>query len=154
MTYINPTQTSFLILSSCCWRPFSSAVCVHTLHPPLGVSVELIDRCPLYLMNNSDAISRLFIMDISVTLVQLIWVLAKCFRREMMVWSVLQRLTPTQLNGYVIRCNQRERRTSRSHQHLHIAVLCELERIHCTVLIHLACVCVHRHVGPNFSHKR
>lgn len=35
-------------------------------------------------------------MGISVTLVQLIWVLAKCFRREMMVWSVLGRLTPTQ----------------------------------------------------------
>lgn len=39
-------------------------------------------------------------------------------------------------SGYVIRCNQMERRTSRSHQHLHIALLPELEQIHCAVLIH------------------
>lgn len=39
-------------------------------------------------------------------------------------------------SGYVIRCNQRERRTSRSHQHLHIALLLQLEQIRSAVLIH------------------
>lgn len=45
-------------------------------------------------------------------------------------------------DGYAIRCNQRERRTSRSHQHLHIAVHWELEQIHCSVSIHHMYVCV------------
>lgn len=61
-------------------------------------------------------------------------------------------------DGYAIRCNQRERRTSRSHQHLHIAVLRELERIHCTVSIHpmFVCVCVSVCVraGPKFPPQK
>lgn len=54
-------------------------------------------------------------------------------------------------DGYAIRCNQRERRTSRSHQHLHISAHCELEQIHLTVDAWHVCVCVW--VGPHFSHN-
>lgn len=53
-------------------------------------------------------------------------------------------------SGYVIRCNQRERRTSRSHQHLHIAPLPELEQIRCAVLIHRDSVRAHKHAGAIF----
>lgn len=51
-------------------------------------------------------------------------------------------------SGYVIRCNQRERRTSRSHQHLHIALLLELEQIHRALLIH------HFSAVRVYGHKR
>lgn len=57
-------------------------------------------------------------------------------------------------SGYVIRCNQREKRTSRSHQHLHIALLLELEQIRCAVLIHHVSVCAQACWHHFFGHKR
>lgn len=114
-------------------------------------------------MNKGEAVTGLFIMGFfpPVTLVQfLIRVLAKCFRERSDGVECIAAFDSYSAAGYVIRCNQRERRTSRSHQHLHVAVLCELERIHCAASIPPVCarvcprVCVFAGVLAQFQPRK
>lgn len=86
---------------------------------------------------------KLLIMDISITLVQLIWVLAKCFGRETLQWSVSGRLTPTQpmvMQSEAIRARGGPGGLICTYT---LLFLWELGWIQSAVSIHTVCVCVH-----------